>query len=116
MFKISCDVLQLKQQLLQQNFFRSTELTSSNFFTFFIKKNFSKPQNADVVTLLRLHLLNEEIGSAEDSEPGENSTYNDVMRDFSHLANNSRLRGNKRDGNGSSSSSSITVNNMDNME
>lgn len=66
-----------------------------------------------MVTLLRLHQLNEEIGSTEDSEPGGDSTYNDVMRDFSHLANNSRLRTNKREG-GSSSSSSIT-NNMDNI-
>ncbi|KAL7026934.1 hypothetical protein ACKWTF_005239 [Chironomus riparius] len=70
--------------------------------------------NADVVTLLRLHQLNDEIGGTEDSEPGGDSTYNDVMRDFSHLANNLRLRSNKRDGGGSSSSSSIT-NNMDNI-
>ncbi|KAG5684221.1 hypothetical protein PVAND_013459 [Polypedilum vanderplanki] len=70
--------------------------------------------NADVVTLLRLHQLNDEIGATgEDSEPGGDSTYHDVMRDFSHLANNLRLRGNsKRDG--SSSSSSIT-NNADNI-
>jgi len=38
--------------------------------------------NADVVTLLRLHQLNEEIGATDDGEPGGDSTYNDVMRDF----------------------------------
>lgn len=66
------------------------------------------------MTLLRLHQLNEEIGATDDGEPGGDSTYNDVMRDFSHLANNQRLRSNKKDG-GSSSSSSIANSNMDNL-
>lgn len=69
-------------------------------------------KNADVVTLLRLHQLNDEIGSTEDQEPGGDATYNEVMRDFSHLANNQRLK--KRDG-GSSSSSSIANSNVDNI-
>jgi hypothetical protein len=66
-----------------------------------------------------LHQLNDEIGATgEDSEPGGDSTYNDVMRDFSHLANNLRLRGNntKRDvGGGGGSSSSSSTNNADNI-
>lgn len=72
-------------------------------------------QNADVVTLLRLHQLNEEIGATDDGEPGGDSTYNDVMRDFSHLANNQRLRSNRKDGGSSSSSSIANSNNMDNI-
>jgi hypothetical protein len=69
-----------------------------------------------VVTLLRLHQLNDEIGSSEDNEPGGDTTYNDVMRDFSHLANNLRLRSNnKREGGSSSSSSFTNSNNMDNI-
>lgn len=65
------------------------------------------------MTLLRLHQLNEEIGATDDAEVGGDSTYNDVMRDFSHLANNQRLRG-RRDC-GSSSSSSMTNSNLDNI-
>ncbi|CRK87513.1 CLUMA_CG001314, isoform A [Clunio marinus] len=71
--------------------------------------------NADVVTLLRLHQLNEEIGATDDGEPGGDSTYNDVMRDFSHLANNQRLRTTRRDDGSSSSSSIANSNNMDNI-
>lgn len=45
--------------------------------------------NADVVTLLRLTQLNDEIGvDGEDLCIGGDSTYNDVMRDFSHLTCN----------------------------
>lgn len=71
-------------------------------------------KNADVVTLLRLHQLNEEIGATDDGEPGGDSTYNDVMRDFSHLANNQRLRTTMKGGS-SSSSSIANSNNMDNL-
>lgn len=73
----------------------------------------SSLKNADVVTLLRLHQLNDEIGSTEDNEPGGDATYNEVMRDFSHLANNQKLK--KRDGGSSSSSSIANSNNLDNI-
>lgn len=66
------------------------------------------------MTLLRLHQLNDEIGR-DDGEPGGDSTYNDVMKDFSHLANNQRLKTNKKDGGSSSSSSIANSNNMDNI-
>jgi hypothetical protein len=67
------------------------------------------------VTLLRLHQLNDEIGSTEDNEPGGDATYNEVMRDFSHLANNLNSRLKKRDGGSSSSSSIANSSNIDNI-
>ncbi|XP_037947536.1 arf-GAP with coiled-coil, ANK repeat and PH domain-containing protein 2 isoform X2 [Teleopsis dalmanni] len=42
-------------------------------------------RNADIVTLLRLTRLNDEIG-LNDEGNGEDETYKDVMKDFSHFA------------------------------
>ncbi|XP_012282480.1 arf-GAP with coiled-coil, ANK repeat and PH domain-containing protein 2 [Orussus abietinus] len=44
-----------------------------------------KEANADIVTLLRLGLLNEEMKDSEVGVSGD-ETFNDVVRDFSHLA------------------------------
>ncbi|PBC28296.1 arf-GAP with coiled-coil, ANK repeat and PH domain-containing protein 2 isoform X1 [Apis cerana] len=44
-----------------------------------------KEANADIVTLLRLGLLNEEMKDSEIGISGD-ETFNDVVRDFSHLA------------------------------
>uniref|UniRef100_A0A182RV37 Arf-GAP with coiled-coil, ANK repeat and PH domain-containing protein n=1 Tax=Anopheles funestus TaxID=62324 RepID=A0A182RV37_ANOFN len=51
-------------------------------------------EDADIVTLLRLTLLNDEIGSGEDGESyaGGDSTYVAVMNEFSHLASNQPQR------------------------
>uniref|UniRef100_A0A182XLR1 Arf-GAP with coiled-coil, ANK repeat and PH domain-containing protein 2 n=1 Tax=Anopheles quadriannulatus TaxID=34691 RepID=A0A182XLR1_ANOQN len=51
-------------------------------------------EDADIVTLLRLTLLNDEIGSGEDGEAyaGGDSTYVAVMNEFSHLASNQPQR------------------------
>lgn len=56
--------------------------------------------NADIVTLLRLTKLNEEIGSQEQGA-GNDETYVDVMKDFSHFAINQphRLQRTKMDEN-----------------
>lgn len=52
--------------------------------------------NADIVTLLRLTQLNDEIGIGEDGDNiGGDATYNDVMRDFSHLTCNQPQRLNR---------------------
>ncbi|XP_053678347.1 arf-GAP with coiled-coil, ANK repeat and PH domain-containing protein 2, partial [Anopheles nili] len=53
-----------------------------------------KKEDADIVTLLRLTLLNDEIGSGEDGDnyTGGDSTYVAVMSEFSHLANNQPQR------------------------
>lgn len=50
--------------------------------------------DADIVTLLRLAQLNDEIGPGEDGGNylGGDSTYNDVMNDFSHLTSNQPYR------------------------
>ncbi|XP_058063366.1 arf-GAP with coiled-coil, ANK repeat and PH domain-containing protein 2 [Anopheles bellator] len=57
-------------------------------------------EDADIVTLLRLTLLNDEIGAGEDGESytGGDSTYVAVMNEFSHLASNQpqRLQRNQR--------------------
>jgi hypothetical protein len=59
-------------------------------------------------------MLNDEIGAdGDESEPGGDTTYNDVMRDFQHLANNLRLKTNKRDA--GSSSSSIANSHAENL-
>ncbi|KFB36776.1 AGAP000563-PA-like protein [Anopheles sinensis] len=51
-------------------------------------------EDADIVTLLRLTLLNDEIGSGEDGDSytGGDSTYVAVMNEFSHLASNQPQR------------------------
>lgn len=66
--------------------------------------------NADIVTLLRLTQLNDEIGVGDDDCIGGDATYNDVMRDFSHLTCNQRLQHQKhRKTQSTSSSSSIAT-------
>ncbi|CAD7077861.1 unnamed protein product [Hermetia illucens] len=56
-------------------------------------------RNADIVTLLRLTRLNEEIGMSEDAT-GEDETYKDVMKDFSHFASSQpRLLRNRNENN-----------------
>ncbi|XP_062533188.1 LOW QUALITY PROTEIN: arf-GAP with coiled-coil, ANK repeat and PH domain-containing protein 1-like [Armigeres subalbatus] len=58
--------------------------------------------DADIVTLLRLAQLNDEIGPGEDGGTylGGDSTYTDVMNDFSHLTSNQpyRLQKNRNPG------------------
>jgi Arf-GAP with coiled-coil, ANK repeat and PH domain-containing protein len=50
-----------------------------------------KLANADIVTLLRLTQLNEEIGE-DPEDSGNDATYMDVMKDFSHLTSSNQLR------------------------
>ena len=69
--------------------------------------------NADIVTLLRLTQLNDEIGTGDDSELGGDATYNDVMRDFSHLTSNQPQKLQQRNKNSGASSSSSSANNME---
>lgn len=73
--------------------------------------------NADIVTLLRLTQLNDEIGIGENEEIGGDATYNDVMRDFSHLTLNQPQRlQNQRHRRAHSSSSSVATGGSNNTQ